>query len=65
MQAQVTDRAHLVEAGCAHLWRRARQLEEELSTVVYVRSCARCGQVEAKAGHKNPVDSQGWELIEA
>ena len=50
--------------GCAHQWRRGSRLEQELPTFVYIRSCARCGQVEAKAGHKDPLSTQGWELIE-
>ena len=49
---------------CTHIWRRARELEEELSIVVYVRSCVRCQQVEAKAGHKDPSNPDGWEVIE-
>ena len=53
-----------VRAKCAHEWRRARQLEEKLSTVVYVRSCTKCGQIEAKAGHKDASSPEEWELIE-
>ena len=64
MQLRVADWAPADSAGCGHVWRRVRQLEEGLSTVVYIRRCEGCGRVEAKAGHKNFLDSSGWELIE-
>jgi len=53
-----------VRSDCHHLWRRMPRVEEELSTVVYIRSCVRCEQVEAKAGHKDPDEPEAWELIE-
>jgi hypothetical protein len=65
MQIQTRDGTGTAHKCCAHLWRRVRQLEEELSTVVYVRSCSKRGQVEAKAGHKDPLSLEGWELITA
>jgi hypothetical protein len=65
MQAHVTGSALTPTAVSPHLWRRQRHLEDSLETVVYVRCCTECGQLEAKAGHKDPEDSQGWELIEA
>ena len=40
------------------------RVEEELSTVVYIRCCVRCEQVEAKAGHRDPDEPEAWELIE-
>ena len=64
MEAPGANRALVVTANCTHLWRPVRELEEELSTVVYVRSCARCGQIEAKAGHKDVTSPEKWELIE-
>ena len=64
MRAQVIDETHRNQAVCSHFWRREREVEEGLSTVVYVRRCAKCGQLEAKAGHKDPSASEGWELIE-
>jgi hypothetical protein len=64
MQAYVAVGGRLAEANCAHVWQRMNQLEEELSTVVYVRSCVLCGRLEAMAGHKNPANRDGWEVIE-
>jgi hypothetical protein len=64
MEAQDSNRVLVVTANCTHLWRRVRELEEGLSIVVYVRSCAQCGQMEAKAGHKDASSSEDWELIE-
>jgi hypothetical protein len=64
MVAQKANRAVVGTPKCTHIWRRVHELEEELSTVVYVRSCARCGQVEAKAGHKDVSSPEDWELIE-
>jgi hypothetical protein len=65
MQVQTRDGTRTANTSCEHLWRRVRQLEEELSTVVYVRSCSKCGQVEANAGHKDPWSLEGWELVTA
>jgi hypothetical protein len=64
VQAHVVDESHRTNAGCPHLWAREHAIEDGLRTVVYVRSCARCGQLEAKAGHKDPTAFEGWELIE-
>ena len=64
MNAREINGALALTTDCTHIWRRARELEEELSTVVYVRSCVRCEQVEAKAGHKDPSNPEGWEVIE-
>jgi hypothetical protein len=64
MQSPVAERALADSASCEHQWKRLREVEDELSTVVYVRRCEACGRVEAKAGHKAPLDLGGWETIE-
>jgi hypothetical protein len=64
MEAQEANRVLVVTANHTHLWRRVRELEEGLSIVVYVRSCDQCGQIEAKAGHRNASSPEDWELIE-
>jgi hypothetical protein len=64
MQSPYAQWAPAESARVGHVWKRVRQMEEELDTVVYVRKCEGCGRVEAKAGHQNPLEPGGWEFIE-
>ena len=64
MQAPFAERAP-DDGSCEHRWKRVREIEEGLSTVVFVRHCELCGRLEAKAGHKDPVGRDGWELVAA
>jgi hypothetical protein len=65
MQTAVVERAPDDRAICEHRWKRVREIEEGLDTVVYVRNCEMCGRLEAKAGHKDPLTRDGWEFVAA
>ena len=56
MQAPIAERAPDDGANCEHRWKRVKEIEEDLNTVVFVRHCELCGRLEAKAGHKDRWD---------
>jgi hypothetical protein len=52
-----------LQPDCAHSWVRLRRLEESLDVVVHVRECVNCGRLEAKPGHKDPLQEDSWVAI--
>jgi hypothetical protein len=53
----------MVQQSCNHNWKRQKGFEESLKTVVLVRTCSLCGRLEAKAGHRDPGESEGWIFV--